>query len=327
VVDVLTADASVLLVRHETATSPPNYRVVDSHSGATHALTHNVHPVPRLKDSQRLRLEYRRDDGLELAASLYLPPGYDGQKPLPAVVWAYPRRFADGASADAIDSRARFMTFERAFRLFFLLRGYAVLDDVSMPIVGNQADANDTFVEQIVANAQAAVAAAQATGFVDAARIGIAGHSYGAFMVANLLAHARLFSAGIALSGAYNRTLTPFGFQTERRTLWEAPETYLAMSPLLYSHQIEAPLLLVHGLRDDNAGTSPLQSTQFYQAIRGNAGKTELLLLPWEGHSYRARESVLRTAGEMLDWFDRHVKNRPLDAETRETGAFARPSQ
>jgi dipeptidyl aminopeptidase/acylaminoacyl peptidase len=200
------------------------------------------------------------------------------------------------------------MTFARAFRLFFLLRGYAVLDDVSMPIVGNEDDANDTFVEQIVANASAAVTAAGSTGFVDTRRVGVAGHSYGAFMVANLLAHSRLFSAGIALSGAYNRTLTPFGFQTERRTLWQARQTYLAMSPLLFSDHIEAPLLLVHGLKDANAGTSPQQSLQFYQAIRGNGGDVELLLLPGEGHSYRGRESVLRTAAHMLRWFDEHLK-------------------
>ncbi|HMB73611.1 MAG TPA: prolyl oligopeptidase family serine peptidase, partial [Gammaproteobacteria bacterium] len=156
---------------------------------------------------------------------------------------------------------------------------------------------------------------------------GIAGQSYGAFMVANLLAHSELFGAGIAMSGAYNRTLTPFGFQTERRTLWEAPETYLAMSPFLYSHQIDAPLLLIHGLNDDNAGTSPLQSTQFYSAIRGNGGDVELLLLPWEGHSYRARKSVLDAAATMLAWFDRHLGPLTELVAHKETGASLRPSQ
>jgi dipeptidyl aminopeptidase/acylaminoacyl peptidase len=183
-----------------------------------------------------------------------------------------------------------------------------------MPIIGTEEEANDTFVEQIVANAAAAIDAAEATGFIDETRVGVAGHSYGAFMVANLLAHSKLFAAGVAMSGAYNRTLTPFGFQTERRTLWQATKTYLAMSPLLYSDRIEAPLLLVHGLKDDNAGTSPQQSLQFYQAIRGNGGDVELLLLPWEGHSYRGRESVLRTAAQMLRWFDDHLK-RPVAAE------------
>jgi len=206
------------------------------------------------------------------------------------------------------------MTFERAFRSFYLLHGYAVLDDVAMPIVGTEATANDTFVEQIIANADAAIAAAARTGMIDAKRVGVAGHSYGASMVANLLAHSDLFAAGAALSGAYNRTLTPFGFQTERRTLWQAPQTYFAMSPLLYSHQIHTPLLLVHGLSDDNAGTSPLQSTQFYEAIRGNQGDVRLLLLPWEGHTYRARESLQKTAVEMLGWFDRYLKPEVVEA-------------
>jgi len=207
------------------------------------------------------------------------------------------------------------MTFDRAFRLFFLLRGYAVLDDVSMPIVGNETDANDTFVDQVVANAAAAIDAAGATGFIDRQRVGVAGHSYGAFMVANLLVHSRLFDAGVAMSGAYNRTLTPFGFQTERRTLWQAQQTYLAMSPLLFSDRIEAPLLLVHGLKDNNAGTSPQQSLQFYQAIRGNGREAELLLLPWEGHSYRSVESVRKTAAHMLRWFDEHLKTPPIAPE------------
>jgi dipeptidyl aminopeptidase/acylaminoacyl peptidase len=223
-------------------------------------------------------------------------------------MWAYPREFGTETSALGADSPERYLDSRRAFRLFFLLRGYAVMDEVSMPIVGEPGQANDSFIEQIVDNASAALAAAAGTGFVDAGRAGIAGHSYGAFMVANLLAHSRLFGAGVAMSGAYNRTLTPFGFQTERRSLWDARELYLAMSPFLYSNQIEAPLLLVHGLRDDNAGTQPMQSQQFYNAIRYNGGRAELLLLPFEGHNYRARESVLQTAGAMLGWFDRYLK-------------------
>jgi dipeptidyl aminopeptidase/acylaminoacyl peptidase len=193
-----------------------------------------------------------------------------------------------------------------------------------MPIVGDESTANDTFIDQVVGNAEAAVAAAVATGRIDVFRVGVAGHSYGAFMVANLLAHSKIFSAGVALSGAYNRTLTPFGFQTERRTLWDAPETYLAMSPVIYANRVEAPLLLVHGLSDDNAGTAPFQSTQFFKAIRGNGGEADLLLLPWEGHEYRARESVLRTAAGMLAWFDRHMPS-PEAISEKNTGALLRP--
>jgi dipeptidyl aminopeptidase/acylaminoacyl peptidase len=325
IVDLLAPDASVLLTRHETASFPPNYFVSDAQGRHLWPLTEFEHPAPPLIDARNLRLQYTRDDGLELAASLYLPPGYEPGTRLPMVLWAYPRQVAAGGATRMAAEQPRFPTFERAFRLFFLLRGYAVLDGVSMPIVGD-GSANDTFIKQIVANAKAAITAAADTGYVDPGRVGVAGHSYGAFMVANLLAHSGLFQAGAALSGAYNRTLTPFGFQTERRTLWEAPDTYLAMSPLLYSHRIATPLLLVHGLKDDNAGTSPLQSTQFYEAIRGNGGDVELLLLPWEGHSYRARESVLTTAAHMLGWFDQYLKADHLVMDTKETGAFLRPS-
>lgn len=326
-VDIVTPDADVLLTRYETASVPPNYFVSDAGGQNVRALTRFVHPAPPLTGMQHMRLEYAREDGLELAASLYLPPDYEPGTRLPLIVWAYPRQVGVGAATRGAAEQPRFPTFERAFRLFFLLHGFAVLDGVSMPIVGASASANDTFVEQIVANADAALAAADATGYIDRERVGVAGHSYGAFMVANLLAHSELFRAGAALSGAYNRTLTPFGFQTERRTLWEAPDTYLALSPLLFSHQIAAPLLLVHGLKDDNAGTSPLQSTQFYQAIRGNGGDVELLLLPWEGHSYRARESVLKTATHLLTWFEQHLDAPRAFGADKETGALLRPSQ
>lgn len=307
VIAPLTPDARVLLTRYQSAAEPPNYFVGTRGGRGALALTEYRHPAPGLRDAVRVRLNYTRADGIELSSDLYLPPNYDARKPLPLVLWAYPRQVGTDKSSVSMRSRERFLDHDRAFKLMFLLRGYAVMNDVAMPIVGSPSDANDTFIAQIVSNAEAAISAAVGTGLVDESRVGVTGHSYGAFMVANLLAHSRLFDAGVALSGAYNRTLTPFGFQTERRTFWEAPSTYLAMSPFIYSNQIDAPLLLVHGLKDRNAGTSPMQSTQFYQAIRGNGGRAELLLLPLEGHSYRAKESVLRTATAMLEWFDRYL--------------------
>jgi dipeptidyl aminopeptidase/acylaminoacyl peptidase len=303
---LLDAGAASLLTRHESATEPPNYFVTSRATGDQRAVTSFRQDAPGLLDAIRLRLTYAREDGYSLSSNLYLPPDATPGSPLPLVLWAYPREVGTSDHAFAPPLRERFFDPERILKLSFLMRGYAVMDNVAMPIVGS-ANANDTFIEQIVANSEAAIVAAAATGFVDPSRVGVAGHSYGAFMAGNLLAHSQLFSAGIALSGSYNRTLTPFGFQTERRTFWEAPETYLAMSPLLYSNKISAPLLLVHGLEDKNPGTPPLQSTQFFQAIRGNGGRAELLLLPLEGHSYRARESVLRTATAMLDWFDRYL--------------------
>ena len=326
IIDLLSADGERLLTRHESATTPPNYLLHDLESDVTRPLTERTHPVPEFAETRRIALQYRRADGVDLSSNLYLPQDLKTGEKLPLLVWAYPRQYGPGATPHLADARGRFPSTERALKLFFTTRGYAVLDDVSMPVVGSTDTANDTFLEQIIDNADAALRSAADTGFVDLDRVGIAGHSYGAFMVANLMAHTRLFAAGVAMSGAYNRTLTPFGFQTERRTLWEARDTYLEMSPLLYSDQITAPLLLVHGLLDDNAGTPPIQSMQLYEAIRYNGGDTDLLLLPFESHSYRARESVIQVAAAMLEWFDSHLghseyQGTPLAASDSE---FAR---
>ncbi|MGI9258452.1 MAG: prolyl oligopeptidase family serine peptidase [Gammaproteobacteria bacterium] len=310
VVGVMGSQGDVLLLRRESVKTPPNYLLHDLRSGAIEPLTQREHPAPELADVQRIPLDYRRADGLELSSTLLVPPDYAEGETLPLLVWAYPRQVGATSFSTATDESARFPRSEHAFKLMFAASGYAVLDDVSMPIAGDAETANDTFLEQIIANADAAVSAAVDTGIVDPERVGVAGHSYGAFMAANLLAHTRLFAAGVAMSGAYNRTLTPFGFQTERRTLWEARETYLRMSPLLYSDQIDAPLLLIHGMLDDNPGTRPIHSTQLYDAIRHNGGESSLVLLPYEGHSYRSREAVLQVAAGALEWFDTHLSGR-----------------
>ncbi len=310
VVGVMGKQGDVLLLRHESVETPPNYLLHDLKTGATESLTHREHPAPELAAVQQVALNYQRADGLGLSSTLLVPPEYTEGDTLPLLLWAYPRQVGAASSSAATDESERFPSSEQAFKFLFAASGYAVLDDVSMPVVGDAETANDTFLEQIIANADAAVAAAVATGIVDPERVGVAGHSYGAFMAANLLAHTRLFAAGVAMSGAYNRTLTPFGFQTERRTLWEARETYLQMSPLLYSDQIDAPLLLIHGMLDDNPGTRPIHSTQLYEAVRHNGGEASLVLLPFEGHSYRARESVLQVAAVTLEWFDTHLLGR-----------------
>ncbi|HEU4618596.1 MAG TPA: prolyl oligopeptidase family serine peptidase [Gammaproteobacteria bacterium] len=317
VLSVLARDGSRVLTRHETSREPPNYFVRGGRGEVfSQRLTDYSHPAPGLLEAHRIPLRFRRPDGYELSANLYVPADADPSVPLPAIMWAYPREYGADTQTLTLETGERFPDFERAFKLYFLLEGYAVLDDVSMPIVGSGGKANDTFIQQIVTNAKVTIDAAAATGYVDPNRIGVAGHSYGAFMVANLLVHSKLFSAGVALSGAYNRTLTPFGFQTERRTLWEATDTYLAMSPFLYSNSIHAPLLLVHGLQDQNAGTPALQSIQFYEAIRRTGGDADILLLPREGHSYRGRDAVLTTAATMLDFFNKHLKSKPAAAPT-----------
>jgi len=309
VVAILTDDASEFITRHESPTAPPNYFIRSLSKGRHTALTNFPDPAPQLRGIKKQLVTYRRPDGVQLSFTLYLPPGYQQGTRLPTVVWAYPREFNDPSTAgQVVGSPNRFTNIGGISHLFFLLQGYAVLDDATMPVVGDPETVNNTFIEQIVASAKAAIDKATEMGVTDPNRVGVGGHSYGAFMTANLLAHSDLFRAGIARSGAYNRTLTPFGFQSERRTLWEAPDIYFKLSPFLYAHKIKEPLLLIHGELDSNPGTFPIQSERLYHAIRGNGGHVRFVSLPYENHGYSARESVEHTLYEMIEWFDKHVK-------------------
>jgi dipeptidyl aminopeptidase/acylaminoacyl peptidase len=227
------------------------------------------------------------------------------------VVWAYPREFNDAATAGQNrDSPYRFTRISGMSHLFFLTQGYAVLDRAAMPVVGaNPETVNDSFIEQIVASAKAAVDFTVQRGFGDGVRVGVGGHSYGAFMTAHLLAQSDLFRAGIARSGAYNRTLTPFGFQSERRVFWDAADTYYRLSPFMAANKINEPILFIHGENDSNPGTFPEQSERMFAAVKGTGGTARLVMLPHEDHGYRGRESVLHTLDEMFDWFDKYVKH------------------
>ena len=229
---------------------------------------------------------------------------------VPLVMWAYPREFTDSDTASQVSgSPYRFTRVGGISHLFLLTQGYAILDNPTMPIVGSGETANDKYVEQLVASAEAAVNKVVEMGVADRDRIGVGGHSYGAFMTANLLAHCDLFRAGIARSGAYNRTLTPFGFQSERRTFWEVPEIYSKMSPFNYANKIKVPILLMHGEADDNSGTFPIQSERFYMALKGHGATVRYVTLPFEPHGYIGRESTLHTLAEMINWMDKYVKN------------------
>ncbi|QQS32636.1 MAG: S9 family peptidase [Acidobacteriota bacterium] len=274
-------------------------------------------PSPQLRGITKRLVTYKRADGVDLSFTLYLPPGYKEGTRLPTLVWAYPLEFTDGSTAGQVSgSTNRFTQFGGTSHLFFLLQGYAVLDNATMPIVGDPLTVNDTFVKQIVDSAQAAVDKGVELGVVDPDRVGVGGHSYGAFMTANLMAHSRIFRAGLARSGAYNRTLTPFGFQSERRTFWEAPEVYSKLSPFFYANKIKDPILFIHGDADNNTGTFPMQSERMYAAIAGNGGTARLVMLPLESHGYVARESTEHTLYEMLNWFDKYVKNaKPRDTK------------
>jgi dipeptidyl aminopeptidase/acylaminoacyl peptidase len=309
VVALLAEEGARFLTRRETPTQPPNY-FLHGRDSAPQALTNFPDPTPQIRGITKELVKYQRPDGVQLSFTLYLPPGYQKGTRLPTVVWAYPLEYTDPGTAGQVSgSPKRFTTIAGTSHLFFLLAGYAVLDDASMPVVGDPETVNNTYVEQITADAQAAIDKAVELGVTDPKRVGVGGHSYGAFMTANLLAHCDLFRAGIARSGAYNRTLTPFGFQSERRTLWEAPATYVKMSPFMFANQLKEPILLIHGEADNNSGTFPIQSERMYQALRGNGGNVRYVVLPHESHGYSARESVEHTLYEMIAWFDKHVKN------------------
>ena len=308
VIDVLDEFGRTILTRRESKTEPPNYYIRDLSGGQRTAITEFQDPAPQLQGITKELVTYEREDGVPLNGTLYLPPDYQEGETLPVVIWAYPREFVSADAAGQVrSSDHRFTTIRGSSHLFFLTQGYAVFDGPSMPIIGGDT-ANNTYVEQLVASAEAAVDVLVERGVGERDRMGIGGHSYGAFMTANLLAHSDLFAAGIARSGAYNRTLTPFGFQNEKRTFWEAPEIYFQMSPFMHADEIDEPLLMIHGAADNNSGTFPIQSERMFHAVNGLGGTARLVMLPHESHGYRARESVMHTLAEMIDWFDEYVK-------------------
>ncbi len=302
---------SQVITSRESRTEPPNYFLLDLKTGKRKALTDFKDPAPELTAVKKELVKYKRDDGVELSGTLYLPADHKPGTRLPVVIWAYPLEYNDRGTAGQVRGSVNRFTFYRGIsELFFVTQGYAVLDNATMPVVGDPKTVNDTFVQQIVANAKAAIQKLDEMGVGDPKRVGVGGHSYGAFMTANLLAHCDLFAAGIARSGAYNRTLTPFGFQSERRTLWEAPDTYIKMSPFMHADKIKTPLLMIHGEADNNSGTFPIQSERLFAALKGFGATARLVMLPYESHGYSARESVLDVLAEMFEWFDRYVKNK-----------------
>ena len=311
VIAVLSDDGSRILTRYETRSEPPQVYVRDLKAGTRRALTSYADPAPQLKGIQKQLVTYKRNDGVELSATIITPPGWTpAQGPLPTLLWAYPREFTDPNNAGQVTgSPDRYTSIGGASHLLFLTQGYAIIDDPTMPIVGPGETANDTYVQQLVASAQAAVDRAVSLGVTDRNRVVVGGHSYGGFMTANLLAHSDIFRAGLARSGAYNRTLTPFGFQNEQRTFWEVPQIYAAMSPFYYAHKINEPILLIHGEADDNSGTFPIQSERLYMALKGHGAIVRYVTLPNEAHGYAARESVLHTVAEMLNWANEWAKN------------------
>lgn len=309
-IKVLNNEVDQIVTLKESTTEQPNYFIRNLKKKKTTQLTSFPHPFPNLKEIQKELIRYKRADGLELTGTLYLPSGYvKGSKRLPVLMWAYPQEFVDSNLASQVkESPYRFIRPGRTSPILWAARGYAILDNPGMPIVAKDSLLpNDTFTEQLVANAKAAIDALDQMQIADTKRIAIGGHSYGAFMAANLLAHCDLFAAAIARSGAYNRTLTPFGFQGEERNLWEVPEVYLKMSPFMYADKINEPILFIHGEADSNSGTFPMQSERLFSAIKGHGGTARLVMLPHESHGYRARQSILHTLWEMDTWLNKYL--------------------
>lgn len=314
-VALLEPNGRKLLTRRESVSEVPNYVVRELRNNRVRSLTRLTDPAPEFAGLAPELITYRRQDGVDLSARLYLPPGYTTtQGPLPFFFWAYPQEFKSAAAASQVQgSPYRFVRPAGASHLLLLTQGYGVLDGPTMPIVGEgDKEPNDSYIAQLVASAQAAVDKVVDLGVAARDRIAVGGHSYGAFMTGNLLAHSDLFRTGIARSGAFNRTLTPFGFQAEERTFWQAADTYNEMSPFTYANRINEPLLLIHGEADNNSGTFPIQSERMYAAITGNGGTARLVMLPAESHGYAARESVGHVLWEMVSWLDRWMKQRPL---------------
>jgi len=300
-----------IITRYESKTEYPNYTAVDVASGKRRQITAFQDPAPQLTALKKELVKYKRADGVPLSGTLYLPADYKAGTRLPLMIVAYPLEYNDAATAGQVrTSPNRFTVRSRSYsQVYLALQGYAVLDGATMPIVGSPETMNDTFIEQITAASKAAIDYLDSLGVVDRKRVGVSGHSYGAFMTANLLAHTDLFAAGVAGSGAYNRTLTPFGFQGERRSFWEGKDVYMKLSPFTYANKIKKPLLMTHGEADNNPGTFPIQSQRLYQAISGTGGTAKLVMLPYESHGYSARESVMHVMAEMVEWMDKYVKN------------------
>ena len=314
IVSLMDVKSGECLVQLQAPTEFPNYYVINIKKRTTPvAVTHFENPFKSLANVYKEVIQYKRQDGLALSGTLYLPAGYDRQKKdkLPMVMWAYPTEFIDRSSAGQNTTNPNeFIYPSYGSPIYWVTRGYAILDNASFPIVGEGAkEPNDTFIEQLVANAKAAIDAIDNLGYIDRKRVAVGGHSYGAFMTANLLTHCDLFAAGIARSGAYNRSLTPFGFQREERNYWEAPEVYNAMSPFMYADKMKHPLLLIHGADDNNTGTFTMQSERYFNALKGFGAPARLVILPKESHGYAAKESVLHVLWEQDQWLEKYVKS------------------
>ncbi|MFB9077287.1 S9 family peptidase [Flavobacterium procerum] len=303
-----------VLVQIQSKSEYPNYYFRNIHKkNSLTPITAFKNPFESIKNVSKEVIKYKRKDGVELSGTLYLPAGYDKTKKekLPLLIWAYPAEYKDKNSAGQSTQNSNEFTFPYyGSFVYWVTKGYVVLDDAAFPIIGEgTTEPNDNFVSQLVANAEAAIDAVDALGYINRKKVAVGGHSYGAFMTANLLTHSNLFACGIARSGAYNRTLTPFGFQTEQRNYWEVPEVYNTMSPFMNADKMKTPILLVHGEADNNPGTFTLQTERYFQALKGLGAPARMVILPKESHGYVAKENILHLLWEQDQFLEKYLKN------------------
>jgi dipeptidyl aminopeptidase/acylaminoacyl peptidase len=313
-ISMLDAKKGEVLVQIQSKNEFPNYYKRNLRAKmAPIPLTNFKNPFESIANVHKEVIKYKRKDGVELSGTLYLPVGYDKTKKekLPLLIWAYPEEFKDKNSAGQSAQNPNEFTFPYyGSFVYWVTKGYVVLDDASFPIVGEgTTEPNDNFIEQLVSNAEAAIDAVDALGYIDRKRVAVGGHSYGAFMTANLLTHSNLFACGIARSGAYNRTLTPFGFQSEQRNYWDVPGVYNTMSPFMNADKMKTPMLLVHGEADHNPGTFTLQTERYFQALKGLGAPARMVILPKESHSYVAKENIFHLLWEQDQFLEKYLKN------------------
>lgn len=306
---------NLALVQIQSKSEYPNYYFRNfKKANDLQQITFNTNPFESLKNVHKEVIKYMREDGVELSGTLYLPIGYDTTKKekMPLLIWAYPTEYKDKNSAGQSNQNPNEFTFPYyGSFVYWVTKGYVVLDDASFPIIGEgEKEPNDSFITQLVANGKAAIDAVDKLGYIDRTKVAVGGHSYGAFMTANLLTHCDYFACGIARSGAYNRTLTPFGFQSEQRNFWDVPEIYNGMSPFYTANKMKKPILLIHGEADNNPGTFTLQTERYFQAIKGLGGTARMVILPKESHGYAAKENILHTLWEQEQFLDKYLKGK-----------------
>ncbi len=315
-VSALDDDFSAYIYMHESPTVIQDAYVRDMKAGTSTQLTHAKDVAPEVSGAQHKRIQLTRQrDGIKFWVDLTLPADWKPGTRLPGIIWFYPREYTAQADYD----RSRYTTNINKFpdtpalrpassTKLWVTQGNAVIEP-DCPIMGSAGKMNDNYARDLAENLELTVNAMVDQGYIDRDHVGIGGHSYGAFSTVNALTLTSIFKAGIAGDGMYNRSLTPFGFQSERRNFFEAQSTYLEMSPFFRADKISGPLLMYHSLEDQNVGTAPISSIRMFHALQGLGKPAALFMYPYEDHSVATYQTDLDQWARWFAWFDMYVKN------------------